>query len=144
MGALGRGNRHSFCLAGLTSGGATKSARKSRGLGAHLKVSGDEAGERKLVDVGREGPAGPDGNFGGHGLGDAPIQGVVTAWGERREAAQKGRGKAASYGPPSLLLIRPQPSPRAEGSSAEPRASQRGTAGADPPHGGEAGGTEVV
>lgn len=58
-----------------------KSARKSHGLGAHLKVSGDEAGERELVDVGREAQAGPGRNFRGHGLGDAPIQGMVMAWG---------------------------------------------------------------
>lgn len=56
----------------------------------HLKVGGHEAGEWKLVNVRREGQAGPDRNLRWQGLCDAPRQGGLVAWEERNTRGSLG------------------------------------------------------
>jgi hypothetical protein len=46
-------------------------SRKHSDLVTHLEAGGDEAGKGELVNVRRQGQAGPGGNLRGHGLLDA-------------------------------------------------------------------------
>lgn len=63
------------CLTGLTLG--LWGYRKYQGT--HLETGGHETGEGKLVNVRREGQAGPDRNLRWQGLCDTPSQGGLVA-----------------------------------------------------------------